>query len=403
MILGSPYNKLISVDGKSLSATQAAQENQKMTAEVRRREHESAQVREKRIAAYRRERVQDHALLMEMTKGFEFALTGTETINGRRCYVLKATPKSGYKPPSRETEVLTGMRGRMWIDSQAYQWVRVEAEVFRPVKFGLFLARVNPGTKFVLEQQPVDGNLWLPSHLSMAVNARVLVLPRNSTEEETYSNYHRSRDTSGTHKVGGPPLGTNTASAPESTLQGILNPGMSQITDETTCWPLRKSGRPQEPHAFALPCTDVGRGSARPLNLFQHPQHVPILPTFNHSAVANPNDRNSGHANCFVSCGHAQRISGVFTTARPTDTLAVTLRKRVVNGHLELRKGRVQAVKKFIETLRAYGVSIALMKNGVWREHFNDCCSPSFVPHLLEPASSQTSIQVSHIRPPIVV
>lgn len=87
MILGSPYNKLISVDGKSLSATQAAQENQKMTAEVRRREHESAQVREKRIAAYRRERVQDHALLMEMTKGFEFALTGTETINGRRCYV----------------------------------------------------------------------------------------------------------------------------------------------------------------------------------------------------------------------------------------------------------------------------------------------------------------------------
>ena len=125
----------------------------------------------------------------EMGKGFDFKLAGEDTVNGRRCYVLNATPKAGYKPPSRETKVLTGMRGTMWVDTQAYQWVKVHAEVFRPVTFGLFFAQVKPGTEFTLEEKPVTGNLWLPSHFAMAVKSRVLFASRNSTDDETYSDY----------------------------------------------------------------------------------------------------------------------------------------------------------------------------------------------------------------------
>ena len=33
------------------------------------------------------------------------------------------------------------------------------------------------------------GNLWLPSHFSMAVKSRVLFASRRSTDDETYSNY----------------------------------------------------------------------------------------------------------------------------------------------------------------------------------------------------------------------
>jgi hypothetical protein len=34
-------------------------------------------------------------------------------------------------PKSRETKVLTGMQGTMWIDTKTYQWVKVTASVFR--------------------------------------------------------------------------------------------------------------------------------------------------------------------------------------------------------------------------------------------------------------------------------
>ena len=190
MIDGSPYNKLTSVNGQPLSPAQAAQEDRKLTDETTRRRSESPSARQKRIAEYQKERRQDHMLMTEMAKAFDFKIVGEDTVNGRRCFVLDATPKAGYRPPTRDTQVLRGMRGRMWVDTQAYQWVKVHAEVFRPVSFGLFFAQVKPGTEFTLEEAPVLGNLWLPSHFSMAVNDRVLVLSQHSTDDETYSNYH---------------------------------------------------------------------------------------------------------------------------------------------------------------------------------------------------------------------
>jgi hypothetical protein len=196
MIAGSPYNKLIALNAQPLSAEQAAEEDRKLAEETNRRRSESTSSRQKRMAEYQRERRQDRALMAEMAKGFDFKLAGEDTVDGRRCFVLDAAPKAGYHPPTRETRVLTGMRGTMWIDTQAYQWVKVHAEVFRPVAFGLFIANVRPGTQFTLEQTPMRGNLWLPSHFSMAVNARVLFSSRHSTDDETYSNYHQANGSS---------------------------------------------------------------------------------------------------------------------------------------------------------------------------------------------------------------
>ncbi len=192
MINGSPYNNLIAIDGQPLSAAQAAAEQRKLQQETNRRQTEPSAARQKRIAEYQKERRQDHALMAEMVKGFDYRLTGEETVNGRRCFALEATPKPGYRPPTRDTQVLKGMRGKMWVDTEQYQWVKVQAEVFRPVSFGLFFASVKPGTKFTLEQKPIEGNLWLPSHFSMAVIARVLIVSRNSRDDETYSNYRRA-------------------------------------------------------------------------------------------------------------------------------------------------------------------------------------------------------------------
>ncbi len=84
------------------------------------------------------------------------------------------------------------MKGRLWVEKSEYHWAKVEAEVTQPVEFGLFLARVKPGTKFELDQAAV-GNVWLPKRFVESINATVLGLyGMRSTEEEDYSDYRQT-------------------------------------------------------------------------------------------------------------------------------------------------------------------------------------------------------------------
>ena len=89
MIDGSQYNQLIAENGEPLTGARAAAEQTKLQQEIARRHHESPAQRSRRVAEYQRERRQDHALMQEMVKGFNFRLAGQETVNGHECYVLR--------------------------------------------------------------------------------------------------------------------------------------------------------------------------------------------------------------------------------------------------------------------------------------------------------------------------
>jgi hypothetical protein len=196
MLYGSPYERLIAVSGHSLSPTKQKEEQEKYEKVVGERQHESAEKRSQRIAKYQADRKRDHTLLQQLTTAFDFHLIGKRRLNGYEVYVLKATPRRGYKPIDRDSEVLTGMEGTLWIDQKTFQWVRVEAHVIHPVRIEGFLAEVEPGTKFEVEKRPVTGDIWLASHYSMKSNARVMLLfPHKGQEDDFYSNYHRASPT----------------------------------------------------------------------------------------------------------------------------------------------------------------------------------------------------------------
>jgi hypothetical protein len=189
---GSNYNKLIAINDKPLSPEEQRAENEKLAHERYRRQHESEADRRKRIAKYQHERQQDHVMMGEMARAFDYKLVGQETVQGRACWVLDATPKRSYVPINRDARVLTGMKGELWIDKQDIQWVKVSAEVVRPVSF-YAVATVGPGTRFELEQKPVGDGIWLPSHFAVRVNSTILAfIAHNSLDDETYSNYRRS-------------------------------------------------------------------------------------------------------------------------------------------------------------------------------------------------------------------
>jgi hypothetical protein len=190
MIEGSPYNRLIAVNDRALDQAEQAGEQRKLEIETARREHESTRERNKRTAKYVKERTQNSAMIRAMADAFDFHLVGEETVSGHDCWVLSAKIKPGYQPTSRETKVLTGMQGKLWIDKAQHQWVKVKAEVIRPVSFYGFFAKVGPGTNFVLEQEPIGNGIWLPKKFSMRVKASALgMINENSTDDETYAEY----------------------------------------------------------------------------------------------------------------------------------------------------------------------------------------------------------------------
>ncbi len=191
MMDGSPYRELVAEGGQPLTPARQRQEEQKEKRELARRRAEVPEERQARIRKYQKEREQDHLLMTQMAVAFHFRLSGRDTIGGRSVYVLDAEPKADYRPPTREAKVLTGMKGRLWIDSEKFHWARVEAEVIHPVTFGGFLAKVGPGTKFVLEKEPVGNDVWQPKQFSVAVCASILFWSHNSTTVDTFSEYRQ--------------------------------------------------------------------------------------------------------------------------------------------------------------------------------------------------------------------
>jgi len=186
MIDGSPYQRLIAVGGKPLLKDQAAEELKKEQQAATDRKAQSPQQRKDRIARYEKDRKRDHEMMGQLTEAFDFTLLGKKRIKTFNVWVLKATPRPGYKPPNMETQVLPGMEGELWIDQKTYEWVKVTARVIRPVSIEGFLARVEPGTRFEVEKAPVGDGIWQITHFSMQSHAKVLFLVNRASEEEDW-------------------------------------------------------------------------------------------------------------------------------------------------------------------------------------------------------------------------
>jgi hypothetical protein len=239
MIEGSPYYRVIARNDRPLPPEEERQEKAKFQAEVRKRRQESPAQRAKRVAAYQRERDEDHLFLKEMAEAFTYRLLGDGLIDGHSVFVVEAAPSSAYQPPNEKAKVLTHMQGRLWIDKTEYQWRKVEAKVTAPVSLYL-IAHVGPGTRFVLEQMPVARNLWLPKRFAMRTKVTVFGVPHERSEEETYSNYR--------------PIQTEITNSPRRAMEAE-----PESTSSCTAAKFKTEGPPQRRPFQAFPVLSVQR------------------------------------------------------------------------------------------------------------------------------------------------
>jgi hypothetical protein len=189
---GLPFTRMLERDGKPLPPDEQRKQKEKLDRETAKLESQSAEEKQRRAAAFEKSRRHDRAFLLEIPDAFDFHLDGSEQVDGQDVWVVSGVPKPGYHAKSREGAALSKMKGKMWIEKADYQWVRLEAETTGTISIGLFLARMNPGAKLVVEQTRVSDGVWLPKREYMIGKGRIALLKRISEDYEmTWSDYKK--------------------------------------------------------------------------------------------------------------------------------------------------------------------------------------------------------------------
>lgn len=195
MILdGEDIERLVARDDKPLPPHDAEKEDERINKWFEKRKNESPDAKKDRLEKEEKDREQTREFEREIADAYYFKILPDETIDGRAAYVLDAEPRPDFKPKTREAKILPKFQFRAWVDKDECQLIKIDASVIDTVSVGLFVARLNPGSRFVLEQTRVNDEVWLASHIDLRLQARVLLVKGfNEKFEFDYSGYRKFR------------------------------------------------------------------------------------------------------------------------------------------------------------------------------------------------------------------
>jgi hypothetical protein len=193
---GEFYPRLMQVDDKPLSEKDQKKEDEKLEKFLSKRRNESEEDRRKREEKDRKDREEGRAFVKDVVNAYDFRLVGEEQVSGVDTWVIEAIPRKDFKPTQPHADILKKIKGRMWIEKKDYNWVKVEAEAFDTISFGWFLFRIHPGSRFVLETQNINQELWALKSLTIKGSARIALLKNEAIEQQDeFSNFKKFSST----------------------------------------------------------------------------------------------------------------------------------------------------------------------------------------------------------------
>ncbi|MBK7930165.1 MAG: hypothetical protein IPJ98_22650 [Bryobacterales bacterium] len=190
---GAPYSQLLAEDGVRLDPAALRREEQKRSRELSRRaSRSSSELRE-----FDQEMNERRLVMRQLPEAFHWTLHGEALHSGRSVWILRARPRSGWRPPTSEARILTKVAGDIWIDQQQLRMVKIDAHIEDTFSFAWFLLRIQPGFSFRFEQSFWEGREWLPRHATVKGAARIAGIKTVRLEIDTqYSSYRRHQSPS---------------------------------------------------------------------------------------------------------------------------------------------------------------------------------------------------------------
>lgn len=192
ILYGEPFRRMLERNGKPLSREDQSKEQEKLDRKTAKFAGETAAELARRVAKDQKEREKEREFLREIPDIYTFRIERDDKVDGRDVWVISARPKPDCTLRHADAKPLLKIKGELWIDKAEYQWVRLEAETIDTISFGLFLARLSPGSRLVFEQSRVNGEVWLPKREWVRGAARLALVKKLSVEQEvTWSNFRK--------------------------------------------------------------------------------------------------------------------------------------------------------------------------------------------------------------------
>jgi hypothetical protein len=161
-------DKLIEVNNHSPSQQQI-QKNQQLLAEL----PNDLQLQQSRFKDQQSNRLRRDNVIKDIPSAFTYTYAGRDR---QGLIMLKFQPASGFKPSSRQSLILQGMAGELWVDPTTQRMVKIDGSLIKDVKIGWgFLARLNKGGTFLMEQSQGPDGTWHQQRLAVHFDGTVFI------------------------------------------------------------------------------------------------------------------------------------------------------------------------------------------------------------------------------------
>lgn len=189
---GREYSRLIEKNDRPLSEAEQKKEDEKLEKFLSKLRHQSEEDRAKHEAREKKDRDEERAFLRDMVNAYDFTLVGEETVNGADTWVIEATPRKDFHPTQPHADVLSKIKGKIWIEKKDYNWVKAEAESIDTITWGVFLVRIHKGSRFSFQQVHLNDEVWLLQRFYINGGARLGLVKNEAIEQEdTFSDYKK--------------------------------------------------------------------------------------------------------------------------------------------------------------------------------------------------------------------
>ena len=177
---GTPFERLISRNGKPLTAEEERQQEAKYEAAAKKRGSETPEERAKRIAKFR----DQSKFLLDVPDAFQFTMLPDETVNGRANYVIQCTPKPDYHARNTKSRMFSKLTAKIWIDKEDLRMTKADAAIVDSLSIGWIMARISKGGRIELTQTRVADDVWLPKRIDINGEARILLVNDKKIDEQ---------------------------------------------------------------------------------------------------------------------------------------------------------------------------------------------------------------------------
>jgi hypothetical protein len=179
--------RLISVNGRPLTAEERAADDQRLTALANNPEEQKRKLQDQKTEEQR-----FLSLLRALPDALLYENAGTELIDGRQTVRLKFKPNPAFHTTTRETLIYRATEGSLWIDAVEKRLLRLDATLTKDIKIGWgIVGHVDKGGKLFLQQERLMPAKWRMNQLIIEASGQAFFFKSITLKQrQSASAYH---------------------------------------------------------------------------------------------------------------------------------------------------------------------------------------------------------------------